>query len=495
MLTHPNILLITTDQQRWDCLGMVGAGHPVMTPHLDQLAAEGIRFRRAYSDCPICIPARTTIMTGLSADRHGLANMSETAKPFPEASHRTLPGRLTAAGYQTHAAGKMHFTPARARYGFERMRLLPEDYVNWLEGTPYAGMYRGHGLGGNEVYPAFASTPVQYTQTHWIVNESIDFLRQRDPHAPFFMWTSFETPHPPFDPPESYVRLYDGIDIPKPSVGDWSRDAEDKVPRWITNVRWSRKLDQLPEAVVQAARKHYYAQITHIDYELGRLLGELNSQGIAQDTIILFTSDHGEMLGDHGLFHKTAFYEPSAGVPFILRIPKAFLQARYPAYAAGRVFERGAQLADIYPTLLDLAGVWSEEEQSERDGCSLLRMDESELEERWLFGYVEERDGLFMAANVKWKYLYYVDGGFEQLFNLEQDPLELHNLAADTRPECGAMLNECRHQLRERFPAWRDDDNATTGLRATDKPLREERQVKAANPFAWRGPIRYGKGY
>ena len=148
--SKPNLLLITTDQQRADCLGIERSDHPVMTPHLDQLAHEGVRFSRAYSDCPLCIPARTTIMTGQCAYTHGVHTNGEFRIPVP--GDNTLPGKLTAAGYQTHAAGKMHFYPPRNRNGFERMRLLPEDYVNDLEQTPYAGMYRGHGIGGNEVF-------------------------------------------------------------------------------------------------------------------------------------------------------------------------------------------------------------------------------------------------------------------------------------------------------------------------------------------------------
>src|SRR5690606_15719299 len=214
-----------------------------------------------------------TIMTGQCAYTHGIVHNGDYA--IPEQPQETVPGRLSAAGYQTHAAGKMQFHPPRNRNGFERMRLVPEDYLNELEETPYRGMYRGHGLGGNEVYPAYSAVPVDHTTTNWTVEESIEFLRQRDPGAPFFLWTSFEAPHPPFDPPESYVRLYDGRAIPQPVVGGWAGAGE---PAWVSARKLACKLDRLEDDIIAAARKHYYAMITHIDYALGRLFGELKSQ-------------------------------------------------------------------------------------------------------------------------------------------------------------------------------------------------------------------------
>ncbi|WP_168120092.1 sulfatase-like hydrolase/transferase [Paenibacillus sp. HB172176] len=482
MKNRPNILFITTDQQRWDCLGVARSNHPVMTPHLDQLAAEGLRFDKAYSDCPICIPARTTIMTGRCAYHHGQSNM--TVKPFPEQDHLTLPGRLRDAGYQTHAVGKMHFHPPRARYGFDRMRLLPEDYVNWLETTPHAGEYRGHGLGGNEIYPVFASTPIPFTHSHWIVEESIDFIRQLDPHHPFFMWTSFEAPHAPFDPPESFVRLYDNADIPEPLSGDW--EDEEAAPNWVKHTRWAGKFDELPAHVIRAARKHYYAQITHIDYELGRLFGELKSQGLYDNTLILFTSDHGEMLGDFNLFHKSAFYESSAHVPFLLKWHE---QANH-SWTKGQLADGAVQLADIYPTLLDAAGLWSAQDEESRDGVSLLQAQESDLQDRWICGYMNKLDGFYMATNRKWKYIYYVNGGMEQLFHLVNDPEERHNAAAE-HPEALAI---CRRKLLEAIPEL-EDSQSETGLKRTTTPLPSKQEVKAVNGLAWRGPIRYGKGY
>ncbi|NQX62262.1 sulfatase-like hydrolase/transferase [Paenibacillus qinlingensis] len=483
MSQRPNILFVTTDQQRFDCLGIADSMHPVMTPHLDQLACEGIRFTSAYSDCPLCIPSRTSMMTGQAAYHHGVAKNGEFR--IPEDSKMTMPGRLSNAGYQTHAAGKMQFIPPRNRNGFERMRLVPEDYVNFLETTEYRGLYRGHGIGGNEVYPVYNPVPIRYSSTHWTVNESIDFLRQRDSEKPFFLWTSFEAPHPPYDPPESFVRLYDGVNISSPVAADWNTSEE--LPEWVRTRKKSHKLDVLPPHIVSMARKHYYAQLTHIDYELGRLFGELKSQHLWDNTVVIFTSDHGEMLGDHGLFHKTCFYEPSSKVPFLLKPPKDWQGA----LTASTVSAAPIILADIYPTVLDFAGCLQEDDQK-RDGRSLLNLTALSEDRPWIYGYMNDLDGLYMVTNGEWKYLYYVCGGSEQLFNLAQDPEERNDLSQDSSARNRDMLDTLRTLLTTKFPDLLAADADETGMLFHTRPKLTDEQLKATNPFAWRGPIRYG---
>ncbi len=485
-MSKPNIVLVTTDQQRGDCLGFMKSSHPVMTPHLDQLSHESLVFTRAYSDAPVCVPARTSIMTGQNAYTHGVHTMG--AYPIPVKPEETLPGILRAEGYQTHAAGKMHFHPPRARYGFERMRLVPEDYVNDLERTPYAGMYRGHGMGGNEIYPAYSAVPERHSTTNWTIDESIDFLRQRDPQAPFFLWTSFEAPHPPFDPPESYVRLYDGLDIPSAVRSNWSESADE--PNWLANRRRTYNLEGLSVDLVKSARKHYYAMITHIDYQLGRLFGELKSQKLWENTIILFTSDHGELLGDHAMFHKSCYLEGAARIPFLLRIPD---QCNRTGLRPGDRVHVPVQLSDICPTLASLAGasapsgmVW--------DGASLADTEGlSRLQRRTVFGCIGEKNGfMYMAASERWKYIYYEWGGKEQLFDLAADPDERINLAADG--DHLEMLQHYRILLLKQFPDLRDEGDAT-GMRRKDSALPSSQEARAGNPLAWRGPIRYGGGW
>ena len=407
----PNIVYIVLDQWRGDCLGIADSGHPAMTPHFDQLAHEGIWYRRAYADCPVCMPQRATMLTGFTGSQHGMPRNFMTGPRTPIDPRHSLPHRLSRErGYHTKAVGKMHFYPERARFGFDDISLFPNDYVNFLEAHGYGGFYRGHGLGGNEVYPVFSAVPERLTHTHWIVDEGIDFLQRRDPDGPFMLWLVFEAPHSPFDPPQEYAALYDKLDPPEPVIGDWVGDADE--PRALIRQRLMKKIDRLPPQVLQQSRRHYYAQITHIDYQLGRLLGELKRQGVYDNTIIVVTSDHGEHLGDHQLVAKSSFLESSARVPIILRLPGADVPRN-------RVDDAPVLTADIAPTLLRLAGLQPDDAI---DGCSLLDLPA----ERHIFG--EAGDTIF-ATDGRYKYIYYFDGAAEQLFDVLEDADDVRNLA------------------------------------------------------------------
>ena len=313
--TRPNFLLITTDQQRFDTIGAAG-NRSIWTPHLDWLCDSGIRFSRAYSDCPICAPARATIMTGLHATTHGQLDNGGSS---PMAVPPTLPQILTGQGYQTRAQGKMHFIPLRAHYGFETMRLLP-DYYRAMErrGGPRP---KQHGIGENELVPVFSGIAPQDSVTNWIADESIDFLETRDETRPFFLWTSFSKPHPSLDAPREFWELYDGLEMPDPVTGDWSQSLAD-VPRgFLGSTRHLNNIDRYSAAQIRAVRRAYYACITHVDYTLGLLFARMREMGLLENTWIVFASDHGEMLGDHHLGAKSVYFEGSSHVPLLVRPP------------------------------------------------------------------------------------------------------------------------------------------------------------------------------
>jgi len=476
-MNRPNIVFIVLDQWRGDCLGAAQSRHPVMTPHFNQLAAEGVRFRRAYADCPVCMPQRVTMLTGQGASRFGMPHNFAQGVRTPINVETSLPRRLTReAGYQTKAIGKMHFQPDRARFGFEHITLHPDDYVNWLEDRGYGGMYRGHGLGGNEVYPAVYPIPEQYTHSAWVIDESIRFLGQRDPDNPFFLWMIFEAPHSPFDPPQPYDRLYDQFSIPDPVYGDW---YETDYPAIFRERRLTHKYDQLNADMLRAARRHYYAQITHIDYQLGRFLGELRTRGLYDDTLIVATADHGECLGDHGIFAKSVYLESSACVPLIMRGP-----------AIPAVVESNAPVltADIPATLLDAAGLdpWPDVE-----GISLLPhlRNETALDDRIICG---ESIGTAFATDGQYKYIYFTKGGREQLFEVANDPDDLHNLAAD--PAYRPQLNHLKSRLIEYLSSFERPMVRDGALVVEDEHI-DETQLRSRNPAAWRGPLRWGQGY
>ncbi|MCY3916453.1 MAG: sulfatase-like hydrolase/transferase [Chloroflexi bacterium] len=470
----PNIVYIVLDQWRGDCLGIADSAHPVMTPHFDQIAYEGIWHNRAYADCPVCMPQRATMLTGFTGGQHGMPHNFMSGPRSPIALEQSLPFRLTReAGYQTKAVGKMHFFPERARFGFEDISLHPNDYVNFLEEQGYGGFYRGHGLGGNEVYPAVSAVPERLTHTHWIVDEGIRFLERRDPECPFMLWMVFEAPHSPFDPPEPFDRMYDDFEIPEAVLGDWVGTAGEPIS--LIADRVVRNADRISPQVLKRARRHYYGQVTHIDYQLGRLFGELMSRGLYENTVIVITSDHGEHLGDHGLFAKSTYLESSARVPIIMRLPR-----EHGIY--NRRVDTPALTADIAPTLLELAGLQPDEAM---DGISLLRLPV----DRVIYG--ESRDSVF-ATDGCLKYIYYFAGGVEQLFDVRSDPDDRHNLAgkpayAAAQAALKAGLIDCL--CANERPAVVDGDLLTSDMSLDLDELR------ARNSAAWRGPLRYGQGY
>ena len=470
----PNIVYIVLDQWRGDCLGIADSGHPVITPHVDQIAYEGAWYTCAYADCPLCMPQRATILTGFTASQHGMPYNNMSGPRTPIASEHSLPFRLTReAGYQTKAVGKMHFYPERARFGFEDISLHPNDYVNFLEEQGYGGFYRGHGLGGNEVYPAVSAVPEPLTHTHWIVDEGIRFLQRRDTECPFMLWMVFEAPHSPFDPPEPFDRLYDDFEIPEAVIGDWVGTPDE--PHSLIAQRIANKADRITPQILRRLRRHYYAQITHIDYQLGRLFGELQSKGLYDNTVIVITSDHGEHLGDHRLFAKTTFLESSARVPIVMRLPRA-----HGIY--NRRIATPALTADIPPTLMQLAGL---QPDPAMDGISLLQLPA----ERTIYG--ETQHSVF-ATDGRFKYIYYFDHAVEQLFDLSSDTDDRHNLAGQVR--YADVQQELKTGLIDYLRANERPAVVDGELLATETTLDFDK-LRSQNAAAWRGPLRYGQGY
>jgi arylsulfatase A-like enzyme len=477
----PNIIYIVADQWRGDCLGLYDNSHPVMTPHLNQLASEGINFQRAYADCPVCMPQRITMLTGKTGSQmHCLNNFD--AQHAPEFDRQaTLPARLVReAGYQSKAIGKMHFMPPRSRNGFEHVTLHPDDYLWWLEDHGYGGAFRGHGMGGNEVYPAVAVTPDKYYHTTWAIDESIRYLEQRDPESPFFLYLVFEAPHSPFDPPVPYDRMYDNFSIADPVQGDW---LGKNSPATFHERSLSRKWDQLSPEMIREIRRRYYGQISQIDYHLGRLFGALKTHGIDHETAIVFTSDHGECLGDHCQFSKHHFLESAARVPLIIRMPSCYESFPFATQRSAPV-----QTADVAPTLLALTGL---SQDCQAEGKSLIPLIESPdaFEGRTIFG---ETPVCATALNEDYKYIFYRDGGDEQFFNTKQDPDDMTNLILD--PDYVEDINRLKGKLLKYLT--KNNSNLVKDDAFSICPADfDATKVRAANHLACRGPMRGGMGY
>ena len=427
---QPNVLLICTDH--WSDLFTRPGGHPVvMTPTLDQLARSGTRFTQAYSACPSCIPARKSLMTGMRARTHG-DRCYRDGVPMPEGIP-TLAQLFGNAGYQTYAVGKLHVWPQRDRIGFHEVLLdeqgrhqvrdIPEgvadDWELYLMEQGYTGREYAGGMTQNDFVARPWHLPEECHAINWAAREMCKAIRRRDPRKPGFWYLSFSAPHPPLTPLQAYLDLYRDVDIDMPVVGDWARNFDD-LPHYVKGRAYPSAMNGAPPHEVALARRAFYATLTHIDHQLRTVIGTLREAGLLDNTLIVFTSDHGHMAGEHGLWCMTHFYEPSAKIPLILVPPKGNDRIRIAAQD-----DRLAEFGDIMPTLLDFAGIPI---PPHVDQVSLL----SEQRRPYLFG--EHGEGELAQRMIRrgaFKLIYYPVGNRVQLFDLENDPRETRDLASD----------------------------------------------------------------
>jgi arylsulfatase A-like enzyme len=362
---------------------------------------------------------------------------------------------LSDCGYGTAAIGKMHFTPQRARYGFGEM-LLPDDYYRAMaeSGNPLQPMR--HGLGQNELYPGMATVPECSTLTAWTAEQSVRFIRdRRDPTVPFFLWASFSKPHPPLDPPEPYASMYRECAIPDPVDSLWS--AGDDSPPAVVRQAQSRDYDLMSPTVIAAARAAYFGLVTQIDYSVGRILAALSDVHLLDETMIIFTSDHGEMLGDHRCGGKVLFYEPSARVPLIVRpAPAAQLDLH------GLSSDALVTHADITATILAAAGASA---PSGATGIDLLAVAERKLLARSHLLGLGGMEGVpitnsgrlptyLAVTDGRWKYIWYTEGGIRQLFDLQNDPQERRDLASAEPRRCDELEHLIVAELERHGGKW-----------------------------------------
>ena len=461
-MTRPNVLLICTDHWPGRLLGC--AGHPVvMTPTLDQLAANGVRFSNAYSATPMCIPGRRGLMTGTCAQTHGDRIFNETL-PMPNLP--TLAGAFREAGYQTYAVGKLHVYPQRDRIGFDDVLLNEDgrhhlgmgadDYELFLAAEGYAGQELTHGVGTNDYMTRPWHLPEYLHPTNWEAYEMCRTIKRRDPTRPAFWYLSFNRPHPPLTPPACYLDMYRDIDIPLPPVGDWAGDFDE----WPYALKVTRNMfPKLNPVQTRMALQGFYALCTHIDHQMRLVIGMLREEGLLDDTIIGFISDHGDMMGAHDLFAMSIMYEEAAKIPMII-VPTA----EYAHLGHHRVDDRLVELRDIMPTLLEMAGIPIPESV---EGISLL----SDARRDHLYGeHFENERATRMIRTERHKLIYYPVGNRFQLFDLVEDPDEFHDISGD--PAHAGLLDELTQWLIAHLYGgdleWVQDDRLV-GL--PDKPF------------------------
>lgn len=363
------------DEWRPDALGC--AGNPVIrTPNLDALAARGVRFPSAYAECPVCQPSRISLYTGEYPSGHGLQD--NELQPFHERNcpgpddFPTFPQRLQAAGYYTATVGKHHLAkrdnmdPEKtAAYGFDFVREeIDKQQLCEDRDTPYTRYLRGKGLYEKWCAHHAESTrmrrfdipgPVarpdcldpEDTLDAFIGRSACEFVHQQaSQRQPFFLWVTFVGPHPPFDGPDAYADAYDPETIPMGPMG-WEPTPENRYGEYV---RWHidyQQLDRRDDASFRLMAKYYYARCALVDHAIGRIVRAIADAGLGDHTWILFSSDHGELVGDHGFYGKRVFYRNSVNVPQFV-VP--------PGFGPGRVASGLTQGSDVPATLLDLAG-------------------------------------------------------------------------------------------------------------------------------------------
>lgn len=461
---RPNILFLMADQLRADSIGC--DGNPVVkTPHLDRLAAEGAYFKHAYSSTPSCTPARAGILTGLSPWHHGMLGYNRIAVKY----EREMPRMFTEAGYETTGIGKMHYHPQRNGHGFERL-LLDEsgrveakdfisDYRQWFKKQAPELDPDKTGIDWNSNRAAPYALPEELHPTRWTGDRAVEYLQQYDGRKPFFLKVSFARPHSPYDPPQRYWDMYENAEIPNRDIGDWCARHEQHGKKQPDTL-WQ---GDLGEEAARRARIGYYANTTFIDDQIGRIIEVLKERNLLENTFILFVSDHGDMLGDHHLWRKTYAYESSTRVPLLVRWGKTTL-----ADETGVVFSQPVELRDILPTFLDAAKI--DYEPDWFDGRSLKALIEN-AKTPWR-DHIDLEHSTCYAAENNWtgltdgkiKYIYFATEGREQLFDLEKDPRELHDLAssAEHRDTLESWRNRMIEHLGERDERYVKDGKLTT---------------------------------
>jgi arylsulfatase A-like enzyme len=440
-----HIILIMTDQQRFDALGVMG-NTAIRTPHLDQLAHEGVLFHNAYTSTPSSTPARAGLLTGCSPWQHGMLGYFRVAENYPH----EMPRMLRNAGYFTFGVGKMHYTPQRNLHGFHGAVLdesgrvesadFVSDYRQWLAVEAPGLNPDTTGRGWNDHAGSVYLPAEQLHPTQWTANEAIRFVENYSLDQPLFLKISFARPHSPYDPPQRFFDLYRDVALPEPWVGDWCGAFADRP------MTPSAAFGDFGTEHALDSRRHYYASVTFVDEQIGRIIAALKEKGIYDNALIIFISDHGDMLGDHHHWRKTYAYEGSAHIPFIVKAPKSFDGK----LKAGSTVDQTVEIRDVLPSFLDFAQI---PQPSEMDGLSVLALLRDPAAEWRPFIDLEhatcyEKENYWCAlTDAHFKYIRFLSTGKEQLFDLTKDPHELKDLAHDRK--YGKQLAQWRQYMVE----------------------------------------------
>ncbi len=422
LMTQPNILFLQVDQMFATALSAYGNRFS-MTPNLDKLFARGVTFENTYCSYPICAPSRFSTMTGQLASRIGAYdNAAEMQASVPTFVHY-----LRAAGYQTCLSGKMHFVGPDQLHGFEERltaELYPTDFAWNKIGTTFAPEQVSDARGVTHAGTTRDTVQIAHDElVAFRARRKIYDLAKRQDDRPFLLCVSFTHPHEPFLCRKADWDLYEDVEIPPPSVARIPDNELDPLSRRVGEM-WNLLQDFDPEAIA-TARRAYFGSISFVDRLIGDVLSALADCDFDQNTVVVFTSDHGEMLGERGLWFKKVFYEASVRVPLVMCMPGSL--------SAKRV-DVPVSLVDLMPTLIALAYDGDEVDLVEQlEGESLLPIAAGAQRQADVVAELMSEglaDPVVMIRRKAYKFI----GGPDhpsQLFDLESDPCELRDLAGD----------------------------------------------------------------
>ncbi len=437
-MKRPNILFIMADQMAAPLLPIHDPASPIQMPHLSRLASEGVVFNSAYCNSPLCAPSRFTLVSGQLPSKIGAY---DNAADFP-ADVPTYAHYLRRLGYKTALSGKMHFCGPDQLHGYEQRLtsdIYPADYgwaVNWDEPDVRPSWY--HNMSSVlQAGPCVRTNQLDFDEEVVFKAQQYLFDHVREaPQQPFCLTVSMTHPHDPYTIPKKLWDLYDDQDIPLPRHPRAQSEQDPHSQRLMKVIDlWDKPL---PDDKIRDARRAYFGACSYIDSNIGKLLETLEATGLADNTVIVFSGDHGDMLGERGLWYKMHWFEMAARVPMVIHAPAQF--------AAGRV-NASISTADLLPTFVELAGGQLQHDLP-MDGRSLLPHLQGTGGHDEVFGeYMAEgtNSPLMMIRRGPYKFMY-----SEQdpclLYNTEQDPFELEELSgsAEHQTVFQAFLNEAR---------------------------------------------------
>lgn len=387
-MKRKNVLMIFTDQQRADTIHALG-NENIVTPALDSIANEAIVFDKCYTPSPVCVPARLCMKAGQYCARTGNNNNNPNIAYNGEGFYK----RFTDAGYNTCAIGKMHNSPVlydgmgfRKRISQEELSHPDDDYTKFICSSPYKNVFDYMGQRSDMYYiPQISQLPAEVHPTQWIGDNCVDFIKNANTdEEPIFLVASFIHPHPPFAPPAPWNKMY-RKNVRDPFVPEDPNSYEDMLRNKYT----CDALGISPRRL-ELLNQYYYACVSFVDYQIGRIIAELKAKGIYDDTIIMFSSDHGDMMGDYASMGKRTMLDAAARIPFLLKIPGQAHEIRHDP----------ASLVDVAPTLLSACGI--DYEPADFDGVNLM----TDSHELVYSQYGNGTLGIYMVASGKDKLVY-----------------------------------------------------------------------------------------